>query len=221
MRASLRLAALANLPVFHIFTHDSVGVGEDGPTHQPVETTSALRVIPNMDVIRPGDPEETAAAFSMAISRTDGPTSLILTRQGVPNQSAIPVATRRNGTLKGGYIAVKESGELKTIILASGSELQHAVDAAKELGDCIRVVSMPSMEVFDRQDAAYREEILPSACRARVAIEAGVGGLWHKYTGLEGKVVSIERFGLSAPGGQVMEKLGMKASNVVDAVKSF
>ena len=220
-RPSLRLAALANLPVFHIFTHDSVGVGEDGPTHQPVETTSALRTIPNMDVIRPGDPEETAAAFAMAISRKDGPTSLILTRQNIPTLNAIPVETRRQGTLRGGYVARKESGVLQAIILASGSELQHAMLAAEELGDGVRVVSMPCMEVFDRQDAAYREEVLPIACRARVAIEAGVGGLWHKYTGLDGKVVGIERFGLSAPGDLVMSELGMEPASVVAAVNSL
>ncbi|MEX0326627.1 MAG: transketolase [Puniceicoccaceae bacterium] len=220
-RPSLRLAALANLPVFHIFTHDSVGVGEDGPTHQPVETTSALRTIPNMDVVRPGDPEETAAAFAMAISRKDGPTSLILTRQGIPTLNGISVETRRKGTLKGAYIAHQESGDLKAILLASGSELQHAMAAAEELGDGVRVVSMPSMEVFDRQDAAYQEEVLPASCRARVAIEAGVGGLWHKYTGLDGKVVSIERFGLSAPGGQVMTELGMEPASVVEAVKAL
>jgi transketolase len=220
MRASIRLAGLARLPVFHIFTHDSVGVGEDGPTHQPVETTSALRLIPNLDVIRPGDPEETAAAFAMAISRVDGPTALILSRQNLANQSGVPVETRRLGTLKGGYIAKKESGDLKAIIIATGSELQHAMDAAGELGDDVRVVSMPSMEVFDRQELAYREEVLPSGCTARVAIEAGVGGLWHKYTGLDGKVVSIDRFGLSAPGDQVMTELGMTPAKVVEAVKS-
>jgi transketolase len=221
MRPSLRLAALAKLPVFHFFTHDSVGVGEDGPTHQPVETTSALRVIPNMDVIRPGDPEETAAAVSMAIARKDGPTSLVLSRQNLPNQSDVSVADRRQGTLKGGYVLKKESGELKTIILATGSEVQHAVNAAKELGEGVRVVSIPSFEVFDRQDAAYRESVLPSACTARVAIEAGVGDLWYKYVGLNGKVVSIDRFGLSAPGDQVMVELGMTAESVVAAVKAL
>ena len=221
LRPSIRLAGLAKLPVFHIFTHDSVGVGEDGPTHQPVETTSALRLIPNVDVIRPGDPEETAAAFAMAISRKDGPTCLILSRQGMPNMSEVPVETRRNGTLKGGYVAKKESGDLNAVILATGSELQHAMVAAAELGDGVRVVSMPSMEVFDRQDPAYKEEVLPSACTVRVAIEAGVGGLWYKYTGTEGKIVSIEQFGLSAPGDQVMKELGMEPASVVDAVKSL
>lgn len=220
MRPSLRLAALAHLPVFHIFTHDSVGVGEDGPTHQPVETTSSLRLIPGMQVIRPADPEETAAAFAMAIARTDGPVSLILSRQNLPNLSCIPVETRRAGTLRGGYIARLESGELKGILLATGSELQHALAAAELLGAGVRVVSMPSFEVFDQQEAAYREAVLPSGCRARVAIEAGVGGLWYKYVGLDGTVVSIDRFGLSAPGDTVMEVLGMTAQRVVEAAKS-
>ncbi len=219
MRPTIRLAGLARLPVFQIFTHDSVGVGEDGPTHQPVETTSALRLIPNLDVIRPADPEETAAAFSMAISRMDGPTALILSRQSVPNLNEIPVATRRLGTLKGGYIAKKESDELALILLATGSELQHALAAAAELGDSTRVVSMPSFEVFDRQETAYIEEVLPRSCRKRVAIEAGVGGLWYKYVGLDGKVVSIERFGLSAPGSDVMKELGMTAEKIVEAAR--
>ena len=221
MRPSIRLAGLARLPVFQIFTHDSVGVGEDGPTHQPVETTSALRLIPNLDVIRPADPEETAAAFSMAISRMDGPTALILSRQSVPNLNGIPVATRRLGALKGAYIAKKESSELKMILLATGSELQHALAAAAELGEGTRVVSMPSFEVFDRQDTAYIEEVLPRSCRARVAIEAGVGGLWYKYVGMDGKVLSIERFGLSAPGEAVMKELGMTAEKIVEAARAF
>lgn len=221
MRPALRLAGLAKLPVFHIFTHDSVGVGEDGPTHQPVETTSSLRLIPGMQVIRPADPEETAAAFAMAISRTDGPVSLILTRQGLPNLNSIPVETRRQGTLRGGYVARPETGPLKHILIASGSELQHAMAAADELGDGVRVVSLPSFEVFDQQDADYRESVLPDSCRSRVAIEAGVGGLWYKYTGLDGKIVSIDRFGLSAPGGTVMEVLGMTAKSVVAAVEAL
>jgi len=221
MRPSLRLAALSKLAVFHIFTHDSVGVGEDGPTHQPVETVSALRCIPNMDVIRPADPEETAAAFAMALSRTDGPVSLVLSRQGVPTLNSVPVETRRLGTLRGGYIAKKESGELKAILMGTGSELQHALKAAEELGDDVRVVSMPSSEVFDRQDIAYQEEVLPSGCRARVAIEAGVGTGWYKYVGLDGKVVSIEGFGLSAPGPVVMKELGMTAEAVIEAVRAL
>lgn len=221
MRPSLRLAALAKLPVFHIFTHDSVGVGEDGPTHQPVETTSSLRLIPGMQVIRPADAEETAAAFAMAIARTDGPVSLILTRQNLPNLKDIPVETRRAGTLRGGYIAREASGELRGILLATGSELQHALAAADLLGDGVRVVSLPCLEVFEQQDAAYREAVLPAGCRARVAIEAGVSGLWYKYVGLDGKVVAIDRFGLSAPGDTVMEVLGMTAQRVAEAAREL
>lgn len=221
MRGSLRLAALSRLPVFHIFTHDSVGVGEDGPTHQPVENTSALRLIPQMDVIRPADPEETAAAFAMAIARTDGPTSLILSRQAVPSLQEIPVKDRRAGTLRGAYVAKRESSSLQTLLLATGSEVQHALAAAEQLGSGTRVVSMPSFEVFDRQDPAYKEEVLPDACRRRIAIEAGVGDLWYKYVGNDGTVVAIDRFGLSAPGSEVMQELGMTAEAVVQAAKQL
>src|SRR4051812_29352980 len=220
-RAAIRLASLSHLPVIYIFTHDSVGVGEDGPTHEPVETIPGLRVIPNLDVIRPADPEETAGAFAAALDRTDGPTLLALTRQVVPNLSQIPVKTRREGVAKGAYIAVKETGALTTILLGTGSELQHAVDAAKELGEGVRVVSVPCMERFNGQSDAYKEEVLPSACRRRVAIEAGVPELWYRYVGLDGKVVAIPRFGLSGPGNKVMEKLGITAKSVVEAAQSL
>lgn len=220
-RPSIRLAALSGLGVIYIFTHDSVGVGEDGPTHQPVETVSGLRVIPNLDVIRPADPEETAGAFAAALQRTNGPTLLALTRQVLPNLNEIPVQTRREGVLKGAYVAVKETGALKTILLSSGSEVQHAIAAAKQLGEGVRVVSVPSFLRFDAQPQAYKDEVLPPSCRKRVAIEAGVSALWYKYVGLDGKVVGIDRFGLSAPGGKVMEVLGMTAQSVVDAVKSL
>ncbi len=220
-RGSIRLAALSHLPVIYIFTHDSVGVGEDGPTHQPVETVSGLRVIQNLDVIRPADPEETAGAFVAAMNKTSGPTLLALTRQAVPNFSEIPVQTRREGVAKGGYIAVRETGPLTTILLSCGSELQHAIGAAKELGAGVRVVSMPCFERFDAQPAAYREEVLPNSCRRRVAIEAGVPDLWYRYVGLDGKVVGISRFGISAPGGKVMEVLGMTKEAVVEAVRSL
>ena len=215
MRPSVRLAALAGLPVFHVWTHDSVAVGEDGPTHQPVEITSALRLIPNLDVIRPADPEETAAAFVAAIQRVDGPTGLILTRQGVPNLSEISVDERRTGVLRGGYVARREKGELELIILASGSELSVALSAADELGDTVRVVSMPCMERFERQDDEYKREVLPRKCRNRMAVEAGVSDLWSKYVGLDGVIVGIDRFGLSAPGGTVMAELGISVENVV------
>ena len=220
-RGSIRLAALSGLPTLYIFTHDSVGVGEDGPTHQPVETVSGLRVIPNLDVIRPADPEETAGAFAAALSRTTGPTLLSLTRQAVANLNDIPVQTRREGVAKGGYIAVKETSKLETILLSAGSEVQHAVAAAKTLGASVRVVSIPSFYRFDQQSQAYHDEVLPPACRKRVAIEAGVSGLWWKYVGLDGKVIGIDRFGLSAPGGKVMEVLGITPQAVVDAVKAL
>ena len=215
MRGAVRLSALTNLPIFHIWTHDSVAVGEDGPTHQPVETTSGLRVIPNLDVIRPADPEETAGAFVAALQRIDGPTGLILTRQGVPNLSNIPVDTRRNGVLRGGYIARQEEGELELILLASGSEVSVALEAADQLGPTVRVVSMPCMERFDRQDDDYRDSILPKSCRNRLAVEAGVSDLWPKYVGLDGVVVGIDRFGISAPGGTVLKELGISVENVV------
>jgi transketolase len=220
-RPSIRLAALAGLPVLYIFTHDSVGVGEDGPTHQPVETVSGLRLIPKLDVIRPADPEETAGAFVAALQRTDGPTLLALTRQNLPNLNDIPVRTRREGVAKGAYIAVNETAPLETILMATGSELQHAIAAAKTLGPGTRVVSMPSMHRFDRQPADYREEILPTSCRRRSAIEAGVTALWYKYVGLDGKVVGIDRFGLSAPGNIVMQELGITPDSLIQAVESL
>jgi transketolase len=182
---------------------------------------SALRLLPNLDVIRPADPEETAGAFVAALERTDGPTLLALTRQTLPNLSEAPVEVRRNGALKGAYILHRESGPLEAIIIASGSEVQHAVAAAKQLGGGIRVVSVPCSERFDRQDASYQEEVLPSACRKRVSIEAGVTEFWYKYIGLDGKPVGIDRFGLSAPGGTVMKELGITADRVIETVKSL
>jgi transketolase len=214
-RPSIRLAALAKLPVTYIFTHDSVGVGEDGPTHQPVETVSGLRVIPNLDVIRPADAEETAAAFAAAFSRADGPTLLALSRQDLPLMGFASPASRRDGTLKGGYVLVRESAPLSAIVLATGSEVQWAVAAAKG-NPGVRVVSLPCFERFDRQAQAYRDEVLPPACTKRIAIEAGVSGLWWKYVGTHGTVLGIDRFGMSAPGNTVMKELGMTA----DAVKA-
>jgi len=221
LRPAIRLAGLAGLPVTYIFTHDSVGVGEDGPTHQPVETVSGLRVIPNLDVIRPADPEEVAGAWAAAMLRTDGPTALILTRQGVPNLSSVPIAERREGAALGGYVLRREKGALATIIMASGSEVEHALEAADRLGEGVRVVSMPCLERFDRQDDGYRESILPESCQKRVAIEAGVTNLWWKYVGAAGHVIGIDRFGLSAPGNVVMQELGITADKVVEAVENL
>jgi transketolase len=220
-RAAIRLAALAKLPNIYIFTHDSIGVGEDGPTHQPVETVSSVRLMPNIDVIRPADPEETAGAFVAAMQRIDGPTLLALTRQTVPILNDIDPKVRREGVLRGGYIAKKESGKLDLIILSCGSELQHAVAAAKELGDDVRVVSMPCFERFNRQSPEYREEVLPDRCRKRVAIEAGVTEIWYQYVGLDGKVIGLHQFGLSAPGAQVMKERGIDAQHVVDAARTL
>jgi transketolase len=220
-RGAIRLSALSKLPNIYIFTHDSIGVGEDGPTHQPVETVSSVRLIPNIDVIRPADPEETAGAFVAAMQRTDGPTFLALTRQAVPMSNEIDVNLRREGVLRGGYIAKRETGKLELIILSCGSELQHALIAAKELGDDVRVVSMPCFERFNRQPKEYREEVLPDECRKRVAIEAGVTEIWYEYVGLDGKVIGLHDFGMSAPGSEVMKERGIDAQHVIEAGKSL
>lgn len=221
MRGSIRLASLAKLPVTYIFTHDSVGVGEDGPTHQPVETVSSLRVIPNLDVIRPADAEETAGAFAAALQREDGPSALVLTRQNIPAQDSISIIERREGVSRGGYIAKKESTELELVLIATGSELQHAMDASEELGSGVRVVSLPCFERFDRQSAEYIESVLPSGCAKRIAVEAGVSNTWGKYVGLSGKTICIDRFGMSAPGNTTMEQLGMSAANIVNVAKEI
>ncbi len=221
LRPAIRIAALAKLQAFYIFTHDSVGVGEDGPTHQPVETVSALRCIPNLDVMRPADAEETAAAFAHAVARRDGPVALILSRQNVPSLDSIPVSTRRQGTLKGAYIARKETAALTHILIGTGSELQLALAAAEELGTGVRVVSMPSMEAFARQSKSYQEEVLPSSCAKRVSIEAGVTISWGRYVGLTGKALGTDRFGLSAPGDIALKECGMTKEAVVAAAKAL
>ncbi len=219
-RPAMRLAALARLPVVYIYTHDSIGVGEDGPTHQPVETIAGLRVIPGLDLIRPADPEETAGAYAAALSRVDGPTVLALTRQVLPTLAEIPAETRRQGALRGAYVAVREQGPLECILLATGSEVQLALEAARILGPGTRVVSMPSTQRFDRQSADYRESVLPSACRRRVAVEAGVTGGWYRYVGLDGRVVGIDRFGLSAPAPVAFRELGLTVDAIVAAARA-
>jgi transketolase len=220
LRPSIRIAALSHLPVTYVFTHDSAGVGEDGPTHQPVETVCGLRAIWNLDVIRPGDCEEAAGAWVAAMQRTDGPTLLALSRQNLP---VLPgsAESKRAGVLRGGYVVVKESAALDTILLATGSEVGLAVAAAKELGAGTRVVSLPCWERFERQDASYREEVLPSACKRRVSIEAGVTFGWHRWIGDQGIAIGIDRFGASAPGDQVLEKLGISTKNLVEKVRAL
>jgi transketolase len=220
LRPSIRLAALARLPVIYIFTHDSVGVGEDGPTHQPIETLMGLRAMVGLDVIRPADPEETAGAWLAAIEHTEGPTVLALTRQAVP---VLPgsSAAKREGALRGGYVLVPESAPLDTILIGTGSEVQHAVAAARELGPGTRVVSLPCFSRFERQPADYREAVLPLACERRVSIEAGVTFGWRAFVGTRGRMVGIDRFGASAPGNVVMEKLGITKAAVVAAARTL
>jgi transketolase len=218
LRPTIRVAALSELNrVSYILTHDSIGVGEDGPTHQPVETVSGLRVIPNLDVYRPADAEETVAAYVSSVTRKEGPTALILSRQNIEQNTALPAAERREGALKGAYIAKKEEGDLDLIILATGSEVPHALNAAKDLKGA-RVVSMPCWEAFERQSDEYKESVLPSSCTKRIAMEAGVTGLWYKYAS---KVVGVDRFGFSAPGDIVMKELGMTADNLAAEIASM
>jgi len=224
MRPSIRLAALMKLQVIYVFTHDSVAVGEDGPTHQPIEHLAALRTMPNLVVLRPADANETVFAWKLALNRNEGPTALILTRQKVPiiNQSRF---ASPEGVLRGGYIlAEAPHGTPEVLILATGSEVHLALAAYEKLlqkGVAVRVVSMPSWEVFEVQEAAYRENVLPVKVKRRLAIEAGVSMGWKRYVGFEGKVIGIERFGASAPGAVVLEKFGITAKAVFAAVKEM
>ncbi|HEY7986548.1 MAG TPA: transketolase [Methylophilaceae bacterium] len=221
MRNGMRMAALMKQRVIFVLTHDSIGQGEDGPTHQPIETTSGLRYIPRMDVWRPADSTETAVAWVMAVERKDGPSSLVLSRQNTS-------FTARNdaqiaGIRKGGYVLSDASGKADVILIATGSELDLAIKAAAELnaaGTKTRVVSMPSTSVFDRQDQAYKDSVLTKGVK-RVSIEAGVTDFWRKYIGLDGAAVGIDTFGESAPGGVLMKHFGFTVENVVNTVKSI
>lgn len=217
-RPTVRVAALAELNrVSWILTHDSIGVGEDGPTHQPVETVSGLRVFPNVDVYRPSDAEETVAAFVSSVTRQEGPTALIFSRQGMAQNDAMPAMERRAGALKGAYVAKKESADLDVIIIATGSEVQHALKVAADMPGA-RVVSMPCMEAYERQSDEYKESVLPSSCTKRIAMEAGVSDLWYKYAS---KVVGVDRFGFSAPGDITMSELGMTPENLKTQIESM
>ena len=218
MRPTIRVASLAELGrVSYILTHDSIGVGEDGPTHQPVETVPGLRVIPNLDVYRPADAEETVAAYVSSVTRKEGPTALILSRQNLNQNTAMPAAERRAGAMKGGYIAKKESADLDLIIIATGSEVQHALEAAADMPGA-RVVSMPCVEAYERQSDDYKESVLPSSVTKRIAMEAAVTSAWYKYAS---KVVGVDRFGFSAPGDIVMKELGMTAENLKAEIASM
>ena len=219
---AVRLGSLMSTDTYYVWTHDSIGLGEDGPTHQPVETLSALRAIPNLSVIRPADANETAQAWAAALEYKAAPKGLALSRQGLPVLEGTKEKAHE-GVRRGAYVLVEESKETPDVILiATGSEVQLAVAAAKELeaaGTATRVVSAPCLEWFDEQDDAYRESVLPSEVQARVSIEAGIAMPWHKYTGSFGRTISIEHYGASAPAGELFEKFGFTPAAIVEAAQ--
>jgi transketolase len=215
MKGAMRLSALMNLPVVYVLTHDSIGVGEDGPTHEPIEQLAALRSMPNMTVFRPADSKETAAAWYYAVTNGTTPTSLVLTRQKLPLYDGCP-----KRALKGGYILKDSKKETPDVLLmASGSEVELIYKAAAELeakGIDARVISMPSFELFDAQDESYKESVMPNKVRARVAVEALTSFGWHKYVGLDGEVISLDTFGASGKAEILFEKFGFTVENVVE-----
>ena len=219
-RNAVRMAALMRQRAIYVFTHDSVGLGEDGPTHQPVEQLASMRSTPNLDTWRPCDAVESAIAWKQAIVRQDGPSALVFSRQTLPHQ--VGAAERVSDVARGAYVLREEQGELEAIVIATGSEVALAIDAAEKLsaaGRGVRVVSMPCADVFERQDAVYREAVLPSHILARVAVEASHMDWWYKYVGLDGRVVGMSSFGESAPGPQLMKEFGFTVENVVDAIE--
>jgi transketolase len=217
MRPPIRLAALMGLHVIYVFTHDSIAVGEDGPTHQPVEQLASLRAIPRLVVIRPGDANETAVAWRVALESNDTPVALILTRQDVPTLDRTQLSTA-DGLRRGAYVLVDEpNGEPELILMASGSELGLIVEAWRKLLDKnirVRIVSIPSWELFEAQSQEYRDQVLPPGIGTTLAVEAGVSQGWHRYVGSRGDVLAVDRFGESAPGGVVMREFGFTADNV-------
>jgi transketolase len=225
MRPSLRLAAIMGLPTIMVLTHDSIGVGEDGPTHQPIEHLSACRAIPNTLVLRPGDANEAAVAWRVALEQTCRPTLLILTRQNLPTFDR-KVYASADAAARGGYIFAKESGKgpPDVILLATGSELQLAVEAHETLtkdGVRSRVVSVPSFELFNEQPAEYRDDVLPPGVAARVAVEAGIRQCWDKYLGREGAFVGLDAFGASAPYEKVYQHRGLTAAAVTETARNI
>ena len=218
MKPAIRIAAISHIPAIYVFTHDSIGLGEDGPTHQPIEHLAALRAIPNMSVIRPADANETVEAWKLAIMRRDGPTALILTRQELPTLDRSVVADASE-LAKGAYVLSDfGEGEPELILMASGSEVSLIYAAGAQLAEGglnVRVVSFPSWDLFEKQDAAYRESVLPVSTKARLAVEAGAGLGWERYVGSDGAVISMERFGASAPAKILFEKFGFTVENVI------
>ncbi|WP_121357318.1 transketolase [Flavisolibacter nicotianae] len=223
MRGAIRLAALTEAPVTYIFTHDSIGLGEDGPTHQPIEQVTALRTIPNLTVIRPGDANETVEAWRIAIQRLKGPVALILSRQKMPNLDRGKYAPANN-VAKGAYILRDSKDTPQIILIATGSELHLVVEAQERLeqvGINARVVSMPSWELFEKQDQAYKDSVLPPSVHQRLAVEAGVTVGWYKYVTAEGDVIGIDRFGESGPGNEVMNHFGFTVENVYNRARAL
>ncbi|MDQ9833602.1 transketolase [Acinetobacter soli] len=217
-RNAVRMSALMKQRVIHVYTHDSIGLGEDGPTHQPIEQIASLRGTPNLNTWRPADTVETAIAWKSALERKDGPTALILSRQNLPFQSRSEAQIQ--DAAKGGYVLAQEKGELKAIIIATGSEVSIAMDAYAQL-EGVRVVSMPCAELFMTQDAAYREAVLPASIRARVAIEAAHVDYWWKFVGLDGKVIGMTTYGESAPAKDLFQHFGITSQAVIEAVQSY
>lgn len=220
LKAAVRLSALQGVPVTYVFTHDSIAVGEDGPTHEPIEHLAGLRATPNLVVFRPADARETQAAWHYALTSQNTPTALVLTRQNLD----VEAGSSFTSVAKGAYVTYETDSDFNTILLASGSEVNLAVKAAKELeaqGEKVRVVSVPSTELFDEQSAAYKEAILPNSVRRRVAIEMAARQPWYKYVGLDGAVIGIDKFGASAPAAQVIENYGFTVDNVVKVVKEL
>ena len=219
-RNAVRMSALMGQRVLYVFTHDSIGLGEDGPTHQPVEQLTALRATPNLQTWRPCDAVESAIAWKQALLRDEGPTAMIFSRQTLPHQ--VGAAEQIEGVHRGGYVLMREQGDLDAIVIATGSEVALAVEAAgrlTEAGKGVRVVSMPCAEVFEAQGAGYREAVLPSDVLARVAVEAGHTDFWYKYVGLDGRVVGMSSFGESAPAEALFQHFGLTADNVVAAAE--
>ncbi len=221
-RNGVRMSALIPAHAIHVYTHDSIGLGEDGPTHQPVEHLASLRYIPNNDVWRPCDAVESAVSWKAAITRQDGPSCLVFSRQNLPHQPRS--AEQIKQIERGGYVLADAAGTPDVILIATGSEVSLASEAKAQLdaaGIKTRVVSMPSTDVFLRQDAAYREAVLPNAVRKRVAVEAGVTGFWRQFVGLDGAVIGIDTFGASAPADQLYKHFGITTAHVVEAAKSL
>ena len=221
-RNAIRMAALMKAPVIYVYTHDSIGLGEDGPTHQPVEQTATLRMVPNLQVWRPSDAVESAVCWKAAVDRKDGPSCLIFSRQNLPHVSRS--AEQIEGIAKGGYVLRDCAGTPDAIIIATGSEVELAVkaqEALAEKGKNIRVVSIPSTNVFESQNQPYRDSVLPPAVKRRVAVEAGVSDGWYKYVGFDGKVIGLDRFGESAPAGELFKEFGFTVENVVKTVESL